>query len=333
MSAGLSTGTGTGVSTGTSPSGTHVLALIPLPDATLDALRRDYTLHHHPDGLSAEALSSRIELANVRAAVTNGSTGLSDAQMAALPALDIVSAFGAGYENVDVAAATRRGIAVTHAPGANAATVADHAIGLLLALARGYAPLTDAVRAGNWRSSRAERPTLTGARLGLVGMGRIGRLIAARAQGFDVTLGYHTRRAHADAPGRYYDNLVELARDSEFLVIACNGGPATKHLIDRDVLQALGPHGYVVNVSRGSVLDTQALIDALADGALAGAGLDVIDSEPEVPRALLDHPGVLITPHIAGRSPASWIAQRDALLASLSQHFARAPIEFAVRTA
>ncbi|MFM0213524.1 2-hydroxyacid dehydrogenase [Paraburkholderia sediminicola] len=313
-------------------SGRHVLALIALPDATLDALRRDYTLHYQPDGWG-EALPASVDSASVRAVVTNGSTGLSDAQMAALPALEIVSAFGAGYENVDVGAATRRGIVVTHAPGANAATVADHAIGLLLALARGYAPLTEAVRAGRWRTSRAERPTLTGARLGIVGMGRIGRLIAARAQGFDMTLGYHGRQPHSDAPGRYYRDLTELAADSDFLVIACNGGAATKHLVSPEVLQALGPNGYVVNVSRGSVLNTQALLDALAHAEIAGAGLDVIENEPEVPRALLDHPDVLITPHIAGRSPASLIAQRDALLASLSQHFAHGPIEFAVRAA
>lgn len=313
-------------------SGKHVLALITLPDATLDALRRDYTLHYHPDGWS-EALPAGVDPVNVRAVVTNGSTGLSDSQMAALPALEIVSAFGAGYENVDVAAATRRGIVVTHAPGANAATVADHAIGLMLALARGYAPLTEAVRAGRWRTSRAERPTLTGARLGLVGMGRIARLIASRAQGFDMTLGYHGRRPHVDAPGRYYANLIELAAASDFLVIACNGGAATRHLVSSKVLQALGPNGFVVNVARGSVLDTQALIDAIAHAAIAGAGLDVIEDEPEVPRALLDHPDVLVTPHIAGRSPASLIAQRDALLASLSQHFAHALIEFAVPSA
>lgn len=314
-------------------SGIPVLTLIALPDATLAALRRDYTLHYHPDGVHADALRSQLELAAVRAVVTNGSTGLTAAQMDALPALEIVCAFGAGYENVDVAAARQRGIVVTHAPGANAATVADHAIGLLLALARGYAPLTEAVRAGHWRTSRAERQTLTGASVGIVGMGRIGRLIATRAQGFDVTLGYHGRHAQADAPGRYYANLVELASVSDFLVVACNGGPATRNLIGRDVLRALGPDGYVVNVSRGSVLDTQALIDALADGAIAGAGLDVIDTEPDVPRALLDHPGVLITPHIAGRSPASWIAQRDTLLASLFQHFAQTPVEFMVPTA
>ena len=313
-------------------SAVGVLALIPLPDATLEALRRDYALHYLPEGF-AESWPHGFDPAQLRAVVTNGSTGLSDAQMASLHALEIVSAFGAGYENVDVAAAARRSVVVTHAPGANAATVADHAIGLLLALARGYAPLTGAVRAGHWLTSRSERPTLTGARLGVVGMGRIGRLIAARALGFDIALGYHARGPHVDAPGRYYAQLTELAAESDFLVIACNGGPATKHLVDRDVLQALGPHGYVVNVSRGSVLDTQALLDALANRAIAGAGLDVIEHEPEVPHAMLDHPDVLVTPHIAGRSPASLLAQRDALLASLSQHFTRRPVEFAVRAA
>jgi lactate dehydrogenase-like 2-hydroxyacid dehydrogenase len=308
----------------------HVLALIALPGATLDALRRDYVLHHHPDGFPT-ALTRDIDAHAIRAVITNGSTGLSAAQMDALPALEIVSAFGAGYENVDVQAAAQRGITVTHAPGANAATVADHALGLLLALARGYAPLTQAVRAGAWHDSRGERPTLSGARLGIVGMGRIGRLIAARAQGFEMTLGYHTRHPRDDASGVHYASLVDLAHASDFLVIACNGGPATRHLVDRDVLRALGPRGYVVNVARGSVLDTVALLDALACREIAGAGLDVIEGEPDVPAALFEHPDVLVTPHIAGRSPASLIAQRDALLASLAQHFAGRSVEFAVR--
>ena len=173
-----------------------VLALIALPESTLDALRKQYTLHHYPDGMPHDVPDAAL----IRAVVTNGSTGLSDAQMARLPALEIICAFGAGYENVDVAAATRRGIVVTHAPGTNADTVADHAFGMLLALARGYAPLTAAVQQGRWQQSRQARPTLTGATLGIVGMGRIGRLIAARAQGFAMTIGYHGRRAQ-DARG------------------------------------------------------------------------------------------------------------------------------------
>ncbi|WP_028222382.1 2-hydroxyacid dehydrogenase [Paraburkholderia oxyphila] len=304
----------------------RVLALIALPDATLDALRRDYRLDYRPDG----SLPGNDDAHAVRAVVTNGSTGLDEARMAALPALEIVCAFGAGYENVDIAAAARRAIVVAHAPGTNAATVADHAFGLMLALARGYAPLTEAVRRGQWQASRDARPTLTGAALGIVGMGRIGRLIAARAQGFQMSIGYHGRSPHADAPGRYSASLVELAAASDFLVAACHGGPATRHLIDRAVLRALGPRGYVINVARGSVIDTQALLDALHAGEIAGAGLDVIEDEPHVPPALLAYPDVLVTPHVAGRSAASWLAQRDALLASLTQHFHRERVERAV---
>ncbi|CAJ0863440.1 2-ketogluconate reductase [Ralstonia sp. LMG 32965] len=306
-----------------------VLALVPLPETTLDALRSQYALHHYPDGMPSGVPSADA----IRAVVTNGSTGLSDAQMALLPALEIICAFGAGYENVDLEAATRRGIVVTHAPGTNADTVADHAFGMLLALARGYAPLTAAVQQGRWQHSRQARPTLSGAALGIVGMGRIGRLIAARAKGFAMTIGYHGRRAQADAPGRYYATPAALAAASDFLVIACNGGPETRHLIDRPVLQALGNSGYIVNVARGSVLDTRALLEALTLGEIAGAGLDVIDNEPEVPAELFRQRDVLITPHMAGRSPASWLAQRDALLASLSQHFARQRVQLVVPAA
>jgi lactate dehydrogenase-like 2-hydroxyacid dehydrogenase len=292
-------------------------------------LRRDYALDYRPDG----SLPAGPAAATVRAVVTNGSAGLSSEQMARLPALAIISAFGAGYENVDVAAAAQRGIVVTHAPGTNAATVADHAMGLMLALARGYAPLTRAVKQGAWQASRGARPTLTGATLGIVGMGRIGQLIAARAQGFSMTIGYHGRAAREEAPGTYYADLAELASHSDFLVLACQGGPATRHLVDRQILRSLGHNGYVVNVSRGSVLDTHALLAALEVGEIAGAGLDVIEDEPAVPAALFDHPDILITPHMAGRSPASWLAQRDALLASLAQHFGGKPVELAVPAA
>lgn len=311
-----------------------LLALIALPAATQARLRRDYALHLAPDGLNEAWLSQfgdpGTQQQAIRAVVTNGSTGLSAAQMASLPALEIVSAFGTGYENIDVAAAARRGIVVTHAPSANAATVADHAIGMLLALARGYGPLTEAVRQGQWHASRTERPTLSGAALGIVGMGRIGRLIAARAQGFAMRIGYYGRHPQVGAPGGYYGDLLQLAAASDFLVIACPGGAETRHLVDRDILRALGPAGYVVNVSRGSVLDTAALIEALERKEIAGAGLDVVEDEPDVPAALLRCRNLLMTPHVAGRSPASLVAQCDALLASLSQHFFGLPIEFAV---
>ncbi|GAB3627099.1 hydroxyacid dehydrogenase [Pandoraea terrae] len=305
-----------------------VLAVIPLPTGTVAALEARYDLHYLPAGLR-EGIDAALAR-RVSAVVTNGSTGLSDAQMADLPALEIICALGAGHENVDVGAAAARGIVVTHAPGANAATVADHALGLMLALSRGYAPLTEAVRRGAWQASRAERPTLHGAALGIIGMGRVGRLIATRAAGFSMRLGYYGPSACADVDGTYYADLTALARASDFLVACCPGGSATRHLINRDVLRALGPQGFVVNVSRGSVLATDELIGALRHNEIAGAGLDVLESEPDVPATLSRFDNVLLTPHIAGRSPASLLAQRDTLLTSLAEHFAGHPIALQV---
>lgn len=293
--------------------------IIPLTERALAALQREYEVEYLPH------MPSRA----VRAIVTNGSTGLSAAQMAALPALEIVCCYGAGYENVDLAAARERGVAVAHAPGVNDETVADHALALMLALARGIASVDRAVKAGRWRTSRGERPTLHGARLGLIGLGNIGAKIAARAQAFGMSIGYHTRRSR-EVAWRHFTNVVELARNSDFLVAACPGGHATRHIVNDAVLAALGPGGFLVNVSRGSVVDTAALARALQSNQIAGAGLDVLEEEPEVPTALLAAENVVLTPHIAGRSPAAVAAQTAALLASLQAHFGRRALPFPV---
>jgi D-3-phosphoglycerate dehydrogenase len=298
------------------------LQRLALPKAAEAQLHEHYVVHREfPDVHDA---------ATVRAVVTNGSIGLDAAGMAQLPQLEIVLTFGAGYENVDVTAAQARGIAVTHAPGMNDATVADHAVGMLLALARGYAPLDRAVRAGQWEAARGERPTLNGARLGIIGLGRIGAKIAARAAAFDMAVSYHTRSPKRDAPWRHCADLLAMARDSDYLVVACPGGAATRHLVNAAVLDALGPQGYLVNIARGSVVDTAALTAALLEGSIAGAGLDVIEDEPAVPPALLACERVLFTPHIAGRSPAAIRAQSELLLANLAAHFDGQPLQHAV---
>lgn len=302
----------------------EVLVVIPLPEPTLAALRAAYGVHYSPDGSRDDAVE-RVAGAPIRAVVTNGSTGFTAAQMARFDRLEILCATGAGHENIDVAAARSRGIAVTHAPGANDATVADHALALMLALARGLVGLDRSVRAGEWKSSRADRPTLNGACLGILGLGNVGTRIASRAAAFDMAIGYHTRRPR-DVAWRHHPSLAELARASDFLVVACPGGPSTRHLVNREVLEALGPGGYLVNVARGSVVDTPALIEALRARRIAGAGLDVIEGEPEVPSALLKLDNVLLTPHVAGRSPAAFAAQRKALLANLAAHFAGRPL-------
>jgi D-3-phosphoglycerate dehydrogenase len=295
-----------------------ILVAIPLADAILDRLRDAYDVVGARAGLGNQAA--------VRAVVTNGSTGLSAADMARFPALEIICCFGAGYENVDLAAARQRGIAITYAPGMNDATVADHALALMLALARDLVARDRAIRQGQWKTARAASTTLSGSRLGLIGLGRIGRKIAKRAAGFDMGIAYYSRTAKKDVPWAYRPSAVELARDSDFLVAACPGGPETRHLVDRAVLAALGSNGFLVNIARGSVVDTAALIEALGAGTIAGAGLDVVEGEPELPAALLEAPNVVLTPHMAGRSPAAVQAQLDALMGNLAAQFSGAPL-------
>lgn len=296
------------------------LVLIPLPQRMRAALEATYALCA-PVGVNNGVLAVPPGAAPIRAVVTNGSTGITGAQIEQLPGLEIICAFGAGYENVDVAAARARGILVTHAPGANDATVADHALGLMLALARGFTVLDAAVRRGEWHQARTERATLNGGRLGIIGLGRIGAKVAARAAAFDMQVSYCTRRPHPGVPWQHCADVEQLARDSDFLVVACPGGAATRHMVNAAVLKALGPEGFLVNISRGSVVDTAALVAALESGAIAGAGLDVFEDEPAIPAALLQCRNTVFTPHIAGRSPASIAAQTDMLLASLAAHF------------
>lgn len=313
-----------------------LLVLIPLQPPALQALGDRYELIYEPKALreDPEGLWARLDAhqpqrrLSLRAVLTNGTTGLDAAEMDRLPALGLIACFGAGYENVDLDAARARGIRVSHAPGANNATVADHALALMLGLARGLVGLDAAVKRGDWESSRAARPTLNGARLGLVGMGHIGQAIAARAAAFDMSrIAYCTRTPRPELGPRHQHvgSVLELARDVDYLVLACPGGPATKHLVNREVLRALGPDGFLVNVARGSVVDTEALIAALQAGEIAGAGLDVLEDEPEVPAALLQQGAVsdrvLLTPHVSGRSPAAQGAQVGNVVANLERFF------------
>ena len=263
----------------------------------------------------------------VRAVLTNGTTGLSADEMARLPRLEIVCCVGAGYEKVDVVAARSRGIVVTHGPATNDASVADHAMALLMAVARAIPQADAAVRRGEWARSRQLRPMISGKRLGILGLGNIGRQIARRgAGGFDMPVAYHNRRVLEGCPYTYCPSPAALAEWADFMVIATPGGSATAHLVDAAVLEALGPHGYLVNIGRGSVVDTGALIDALKHGRVAGAALDVIDGEPEVPAELTQLANVVLTPHIAGRSPEAVAATAQLVLDNLAAHFAGHPV-------
>ncbi len=269
----------------------------------------------------AEMIATRG--AEFRGVLTFGTLGFSAADIARMPNLEIICAIGAGYENIDLAAARARGIAVTHGPGTNVTSVADHAMALLMATARLIVPGDRVARSGDWAKGNQMRPTVAGKKLGILGMGRIGAAIAKRgAGGFDMPIGYHNRRPVEGASGRYFASLVALAEWADFLVIASPGGPATRHLVNADVLAALGPEGYVVNIARGSIIDQAALIDALRTKKIAGAGLDVLDGEPAVPPELAALENVVLSPHIAGRSPESEAAMAGLMLENVTAHFA-----------
>lgn len=268
---------------------------------------------------------------SVRAVLTNGRGGLTAEEMALLPRLEIVCAVGAGYEAVDLDVARSRGIAVANSPDTNASAVADSAMMLLMAATRHLRAADRHVHAGGWQDQwRVETPTISGKRLGVLGMGTIGGKVAHRAaDGFDMEVGYHNRHAVAGSPYRYFDSVVALAEWADFLVCAAPGGAATRHLVNGDVLAALGPRGYLVNVGRGTVVDTAALIDALQAKRIGGAGLDVIEGEPSLPPRLpelLQFDNVVITPHCAGRAPEARAAATAAILANLNAFFAGKPL-------
>jgi lactate dehydrogenase-like 2-hydroxyacid dehydrogenase len=281
--------------------------------------------------LTAAGYAVREAGDTVRAVLTNGRGGLSGDEMALLPNLEIVCTGSAGYEAVDLDTARRRGIVVANCPNANAPAVADSAMMLLMAATRHLLQADRFVRAGGWQEHwRVDTPTLTGKRLGILGLGNIGSRIAQRAaRGFDMEIGYHNRAAVTGSSYRYFDRLIELATWADFLICAAPGGAGTRHLVNADVLAALGPHGYLVNVGRGTVVDTQALIEALRSKRVAGAGLDVLEGEPSVPPILpelLQCDNVVVTPHVAGRAPESRTAATALILDNLNAYFAGKPL-------
>ena len=238
----------------------------------------------------------------IRVVLTRGATGFRADEMAALPRLSLICSLGVGFENIDLAAARARGVQVTHGPGANATSVADHAMALLLGVAR-HLPQADAwVRQGHWSGFMG--PQVSGKRLGILGLGSIGLEIARRgANGFGMTVGDYSRRARPPCGYGYYDSPRALAEASDFLVVATPGGAETRHLVDAAVLDALGPQGYLVNIARGSVVDTDALIAALAGRRIAGAGLDVVSLHPASPRPATSTAAHAIRRNISSPAP------------------------------
>lgn len=304
-----------------------LLVLIELAPPSLARLEAaGFTLHL---ALTARERAQAIRTLGpkVQGVLTNGSTGLAAAEIEALPKLGIICAQGAGYEQIDLPAARARGIQVSHGPGTNDESVADHAIALLMALVRGIVQADAAVRHGLWSQSRQPRPLLSRKNLGILGLGNIGQQIARRgAGGFAMAAAYHSRHPRPDSTLQYFPTPQALAAWADFLIVATPGGAGTLHLVDAAVLQALGPEGYLVNIARGSVVDSSALAQALRQRQIAGAALDVVEGEPEVPSSLLGLDNLILTPHIAGRSPEAVSATLHLVIDNLEAFFAGRPL-------
>ena len=241
-----------------------------------------------------------------------------DAFMRRLPNLEIVASFGVGYDHIDAEAAARRGVIVTNTPGVLDDEVADTAIGLMIATVRRLPQAERYLRAGQWLEGPFPlTASLRGRTLGVLGLGRIGQAIATRARAFGVGIVYHGRQPRADVPYRYYPSLVEMAKACDILIVAAPGGPATRHIVNAEVLAALGPDGILINIARGSLVDESALIEALRTGKILAAGLDVYENEPSVPDELIALDNAVLLPHVGSASVKTRRAMADCVVANL----------------
>lgn len=260
----------------------------------------------------------------ITAMVTSASIGADADLIAALPDLKAICSWGVGYETIDVQAARQRGVLVSNTPDVLTDCVADLAWGLMIAGARRMSLGDRYVRAGRWGQVHGSIPLgtrVSGKKLGIVGLGRIGQAIARRGDGFDMQVRYHNRRKRSDVPYGYEASLVELARWADFLVVATVGGAGTRHLVDSAVIEALGPKGVIVNIARGPVIDEQALVAALESGKLGCAALDVFEYEPNVPDALKTSDNTVLLPHIGSATYETRLAMEDLMLENLQAYF------------
>jgi lactate dehydrogenase-like 2-hydroxyacid dehydrogenase len=241
----------------------------------------------------------------IRGLATSGGHGrLDEAYMRRYPNLEIVSSFGVGYDHIDAKAAARLGIVVTNTPGVLDDEVADTTLGLMIMTVRQLPQSERHLRAGQWSAKGAFplSPSLRGRTVGILGLGRIGKAIAKRVSAFGLDVVYHGRHPQADVPYRYYPSLVEMAKASDVLIVVAPGGPATRHIINAEILEALGPDGVLINVARGSLVDEKALIEALRTGKILAAGLDVFENEPSVPQELIALDNAVLLPHVGSAS-------------------------------
>jgi len=293
-----------------------------IPPFLMSALQDHYVVHER------EHIREPQVFGRVRALVGGGEGKIDAGYMALFPALELIAVCGVGYDGIDVAAAKKRGIMVTHTPDVLNDDVADLAMGLLLSVARKIPAADRFTRNADWLDGPFQLTRkLSGAKLGMVGMGRIGQAIAKRALAFDMDIAYFARHARPELPYTFVPDLIALAAQSDYLMVITPGGAATKNLINAPVLAALGPQGFLVNVARGSVVDQAVLIEALKKKMIAGAALDVYVDEPNVPTDLRKLDNVVLTPHMASGTVETRKAMSALTMDNLNAHMAGLPVK------
>lgn len=291
------------------------------------ALAERYTVHK----LHEQADPKAWLAANGSRIRAHAGSGVQADLMDALPNLEIIASFGVGYDNIDTKAAKARNIRVTNTPNVLNDAVAELTIGLMISLARRIPQGDQYVRQGKWPGGAMPLfSELTGKTVGILGLGRIGKEIAARAQAMKMRVVYHGRHRQPSEPHIFYDNLVDMARDSDWLVIIAPGGKGTERMVSREVLTALGPKGMLVNVARGTLVDEPAMLELLQNGGLGGAALDVFENEPHVPSGFLALDNVVLSPHQGSATHQTRDAMGALLVANLDAHFAGEPLISAV---
>jgi lactate dehydrogenase-like 2-hydroxyacid dehydrogenase len=309
-----------------------VLSIGSFPEATNAELANRFAVDRHFHCPAPEALSAELR-SRIRGIATEANRGADRALIAALPKLEVISVFGVGTDSVDLAAARERNVPVTNTPGILTDEVADLAIGLMLASARQILFADRYVREGLW-ASKGPIPlgrSVGGKTMGVLGLGGIGRAIADRGAALRMRIVYSGPRRKSDVPYEYVADPVELAGRSDYLMVACKGGPETRHLVSAAVIAALGPAGTLINVARGSVVDETALIAALAEGRLGHAALDVFESEPDPSPELLRLPNVIVQPHHGSATIETRTAIGQLMIDNLSAHFAGRPLLTPIR--
>ena len=304
----------------------NLLQVSVLPPFLMERLEQEYTIHDFIDPADPDALLEEIG-PKIRGILAGGMKGPNATLINRLPNLEIISSFSVGFDATDVVAAQARGVIVTHTPEVLTGDVADLAMAFILMAPRRIGESERFLREGKWLQGRMDLgTTVRGKRLGILGLGRIGKAVARRAEVFGLQIGYFDIKPMGDLAYRSYATLMDLAEASDILLVACEGGEANRSVVSSEVIEAIGPKGFLVNTARGPIVDQAALVAALEDGKLAGAALDVFDGEPQVPAKMMAMENVVLTPHIASSTHETRRAMGDLVYDNLRAHFDGKPV-------